>query len=221
MGRGIAEAAIARGASVIITSRTLDKSEQVASEVGCRGLAVDISDPSSVETLFQTVGSLDHLAITAGATGLTSFNDTPPELARAFMDAKLWTTHQCLWSAKSHLRADGSITLITGGYSTAVTDDSGHVHVAFQATEAMARAAAIAFAPIRCNVIRPGFIDSSLWDFMETEERDELRDKERSLTLSGSIVSPREFGDAVVSIMTSTAITGATIPVDGGRHLKS
>ncbi len=34
MGRGIAEAAVTRGADVIITSRTLGKSEKAASEIG-------------------------------------------------------------------------------------------------------------------------------------------------------------------------------------------
>lgn len=219
MGRGIAEAAIARDADVIVTSRTLEKSEKAASEIGCQGLAVDITDSSSVETLFQRVGPLDHLTITAGATGRASFHDTAPKEARAFMDAKLWATHQCLWSAKPHLKDDSSITLITGGYSTAVTDDAGHVHIAFQATEALARATAVSFAPIRCNAIRPGFVDSALWDFMEPAEREELRAQEKDRTLSGAIVSAREFGEAVVAIMTATAITGATIPVDGGRHL--
>lgn len=162
MGRGIAEAAIARGANVIITSRTPEKSKEVAAEIGCRGLSVDITDSSSVEKPVQAVGPMDYLAITAGATGRTSLSETPPEEARAFLDAKLWATHLCLWAARPYLEDDGSITLITGGYSTAVSDDAGHVHVAFQATEALARAAAVSFAPIRCNVVRPGSIDSSL-----------------------------------------------------------
>jgi len=221
MGRGIAEAAIASNAKVIVTSRSRERAENFAKHLGCEGRAVDFSDPESVTKLFADVGQLDHLAVTAGAVGRASFSDTPPEDARAFMDSKLWATHQCLLAARGHLRDDGSILLISGGYSTEVTDDAGHVHIAFQAIEAMARVVAVSFAPVRCNVVRPGFIDSSLWDFMRDEEREELRDSEQRKSLLGSIVSPRQFGEAAIRIMTSQAISGATIPVDGGRHLSS
>jgi len=219
MGRGIAEAVKSQGAEVIITSRALDKAVEAASEFGAQGLAVDITDASSVEVLFKTVGSFDHLAITSGASGRSRFSDTPPDQARAFMEAKLWATHQCLWSAKPYLRGDGSITLISGGYAEAVTNEAGHVHIAFQAVEAMARAAAVAFAPVRCNVVRPGFIDSAFWDFLDAGARDTLREQEKSRTLVGRSISAREFGDAVAAIMAASAITGATIPIDGGRHL--
>ena len=221
MGRGIAEAGIEAGASVVITARSKEKSAAVADELGCTGLAVDITDPASVSSLFKRVGALDHMAITAGATGRSSFKDTPPKDVQSFMDGKVWSTHQCIWQAKDLLSQDGSITLITGGYSTAVTDAAGHVHVAFQATEAMARVAAVSLAPVRCNVVRPGFIDSALWDFMDGHERQELRTSEQAKTLTGQIVSPIEFGRVVIRLMMSTPITGAVIPVDGGRHLWS
>lgn len=219
MGRGIAEAAAAAGAEVVVTARSEGKAKEAADEIGCASAAVDISDASSIDALFSSLGRLDHLAITAGATGRSSFSDTPPDEAPRFFDAKLWATHRCLWAAKDILGEDGSITLISGGYATDVTDEAGHVHIAFQAFEAMARVAALSFAPIRCNVLRPGFIDSALWDFMDEEGRRSLRDAEQAKTTAGQIVSPRQFGEAAIRIMTSRAITGAVIPVDGGRHL--
>ena len=219
MGRGIAEAALAAGGEVIVTSRTTEKAEKTASEIGARAIAADLTQPQSIKALFESVGPLDHLAITAGATGRASFSATPPGEARTFMDEKLWATHHCLWTARPFLNDTGSIMLLSGGYADTVTDEAGHVHVTFHAVEAMARAAAVAFAPLRCNVIRPGFVDTALWDFMDDAERNALRDQEKSRTLTQRLVSPREFGDAVVAIMTASAITGATIPVDGGRHL--
>ena len=219
MGRGVAEAAIAAGADVMVTSRTKAKASKAGDEIGARGLALDMGDGQSIEALFRDVGSFDHLVITAGATGRSNFAETPPSEAREFMDLKLWATHKCIWEAKAHLKNTGSITLFSGGYAAAVTSEAGHVHVAFQAIEAMARATAVALAPIRCNVIRPGFIDSALWDFMDEAERDALREQERSRTLSGEIVTPRELGDAVIAIISASAITGVTIPIDGGRHL--
>ena len=219
MGRGVAEAAAARGAQVVVTSRTRKKAEDAAGQIGARGFAADLADDASMHALFDEVGRFDHLAVTAGATGRSSVSDTPPDEARTFMDTKLWATHACVWAAKDRLREEGSITLFSGGYAEAVTDEAVHVHVAFQAVEALARAVAVAFAPIRCNVVRPGFVDSALWDFMDEEERDALRAAERKRTLTGDLVTPRELGEAVVAIMTAKAITGATIPIDGGRRL--
>lgn len=221
MGRGIAEASIAAGARVIVTSRTLEKARVAAAEMGCEAAAVDLESAESIASLFDEMPTLDHLAITAGAVGRSSFADTPPGEAEAFMNGKLWSTHRCIWEARSKLSHGASITLITGGYSTSVSDEAGHVHIAFRAVEALARVVAVSLAPIRCNVIRPGFIDSSLWDFMDEEERRNLRSRECEKTLTGKLVSPRDFGEAAIRIMTMEAVTGAVIPVDGGRHLWS
>lgn len=220
MGRGVAEVALAEGAEVIVTSRSAEKAQKAAAELGCIGEPVDISDESSVRHLFERTGKLDHMMITAGAVGRSSFTETPPSEASIFMNGKLWGAHKCIWYGRSVMDKHGSITLITGGYAQWATPDAAHVHVAFAATEALARAAAVSLAPMRCNVIRPGFVDSALWDFMAEEEREGLRQREREQTLTGEIVSPKDIGQVAVSLMTAAAVTGVVVPVDGGRHLK-
>ncbi len=135
------------------------------------------------------------------------------------MQGKVWGTHRCIWHARDRIDQDGSITLITGGYSQVIDDKAGHVHTAFRAMEAMAQVAAVSLAPIRCNVIRPGFIDSDLWADMTDEERDELRRSESKRTVIGRIVEPIELGRFAVALMLTPVVTGAIIPVDGGRHL--
>lgn len=114
---------------------------------------------------------------------------------------------------------DGSVTLIAGGYSQIFDDNAGHVHTAFKATEAMAQVAAVSLAPIRCNVVRLGFIDSDLWADLSEEDRDELRRVEADRTTMGRIVEPIELGRFVVALMQTPIVNGAIIPVDGGRHL--
>ena len=114
-----------------------------------------------------------------------------------------------------------SITLFSGGFAQTVSDDFGHVHVAFRAVEAMAQVMAVALAPVRCNVIRPGFVDSALWDYLDEDERADLRETERARTLTGEVVSLEALGHAVVDLMATGSITGAVIPVDGGRHVRT
>lgn len=219
MGYGVARAATDRGARVIVTSRTPERAESAALALGCDGMGVDITDDSSVQTMFENVGAVDHLMITAGAVGRSAFREAPPGEAPAFMNAKLWGTHRCLWYGRNALDAAGSITLITGGFAQWATEDAAHVHVAFGAVEALARATAVSLAPIRCNVIRPGFVDSPMWDFMQAEDRERLRHDERDKTLTGRLVTADDIGDIAVSLMVTRAVTGAVIPVDGGRHL--
>lgn len=219
MGRGVAEAALELGADVIVTSRSQDKADQTADQLGCRGEHVDIYDGDSVVDFFDRIGRFSHLMMTAGAVGRSSFSDTPPQEADRFMQGKVWGTHRCIWHAKDQLDQDGSITLITGGYSQVIDDQAGHVHAAFKAMEAMAQVAAVSLAPIRCNVIRPGFTDSDLWADMPDDERADLREAERERTMIGRIVEPIEMGRFATALMTSPVVTGAIIPVDGGRHL--
>ncbi|NSX54457.1 SDR family oxidoreductase [Parasulfitobacter algicola] len=220
MGRGVAIAALEVGADVIVTSRSKSKADEAARQIGCRGEAIDIYNSESVSDFFTRVGPFSHLMITAGAIGRSSFSETPPDEADRFMQGKLWGTHRCLWHAKDQMEKDGSITLITGGYSQVIDDKAGHVHAAFKAVEAMAQVAAVSLAPIRCNVIRPGFIDSDLWGDMNDEDRDMLRKTESEKTTIGRIVEPVEFGRFAVALMQTNVVTGAIIPVDGGRHLK-
>ena len=219
MGRGVAEIALSEGADVIVTSRSLDKAKETAEELGCQAEAVDIADEVSVRQLFKRLKTLDHMMITAGAVGRSSFGDNPPSEAPTFMNGKLWATHNCIWYGRSNMNRKGSITLITGGYAQWATPDAAHVHVAFAATEALSRATAVSLAPIRCNVIRPGFVDSSMWDYLNDNERRQLREDEKARTLTKELVSPKDIGVVAVSLMTSSAVTGIVIPVDGGRHL--
>jgi len=115
MGRGVAEVALAEGADVIVTSRSLERAEKAAEELGCSGEQVDISDDASVKQLFKRTGKVTHMMVTAGAVGRSDFLDTPPSEAPTFMNGKLWATHRCIWYSRSALDKNGSITLITGG----------------------------------------------------------------------------------------------------------
>ena len=222
MGLGVAREAHDAGADVIVTSRAAAKAEAAAASIGdrARGIAVDLADSDSIRSMFEAVDRVDHVMVTAGAQGRSSFADTPPEEATAFMDAKLWANHRVVWAARDRMRGDGSITLLTGGYAQWATPDAAHVHVAFAATEALARSVAVALAPLRCNVIRPGFVDTGMWDFLDPTERAALRERERQATLTGSVVTAADIGVVAVSLMTAIAVTGVVVPVDGGRHLR-
>jgi uncharacterized protein len=72
IGHAIARSLSAKGAKLILTGRRLDVLEPLASELGARSLAVDLSEVSAVDRLLSEAGELDILVANAAlpASGL-------------------------------------------------------------------------------------------------------------------------------------------------------
>jgi 3-oxoacyl-[acyl-carrier protein] reductase len=71
IGRGIAEALAAEGAQVALTSRSGERAQEVAAEIGARGYAFDSDDLDAIGALLETIeadlGPLDiYIANTGG-----------------------------------------------------------------------------------------------------------------------------------------------------------
>jgi uncharacterized protein len=84
IGRAIARALSARGATLLLSGRRTDVLEPLASELGARALECDLSDPAAVDRLADEAASVDLLVANAAlpASGyLTTF--TQQEIDRA------------------------------------------------------------------------------------------------------------------------------------------
>ncbi len=84
LGQAIARALSAKGAKLILSGRRVDVLEPLASELGARALAVDLSESSEVDRLLSEAGEIDILVANAAlpASGmLDSF--TVREIDRA------------------------------------------------------------------------------------------------------------------------------------------
>jgi 3-oxoacyl-[acyl-carrier protein] reductase len=71
LGRGIAEGLVAEGVNVALTSRSAERAEQVAGEIGARGYAFDANDLDAIPGLLDAVendlGPIDiYIANTGG-----------------------------------------------------------------------------------------------------------------------------------------------------------
>jgi short-subunit dehydrogenase len=69
IGHAIARALAAKGAELILTGRRIDVLEPLASELGARSLAVDLSEPAEVDRLLSEAGELDILVANAALPG--------------------------------------------------------------------------------------------------------------------------------------------------------
>jgi NAD(P)-dependent dehydrogenase (short-subunit alcohol dehydrogenase family) len=62
IGAAVAKAAAARGAQVVLAGRRLSSGR----DNGLRSEPVDVTDPDSLQRLFENVGRFDHLVYTSG-----------------------------------------------------------------------------------------------------------------------------------------------------------
>jgi short-subunit dehydrogenase len=69
IGHAIARALSARGAELILTGRRVEVLEPLASELGARSLAVDLSEAMEVDRLLSEAGELDILVANAALPG--------------------------------------------------------------------------------------------------------------------------------------------------------
>lgn len=79
IGRAIAKAAAARGASVVAMTRTAGDLESLEAEIGCRSIVVDLSDAAATRKAARDALPVDYLVNNAGTTALDAFVDVSEE----------------------------------------------------------------------------------------------------------------------------------------------
>lgn len=217
MGLATVRAIADLGAEVVAAGRRPLAQREAAPRV--QAAEVDVTDEESVRRLFRSVGALDHLLVTASSGKPGAFVDQDLATARSFMDGKFFGSWTCARYATPRLRADGSITFVTGGAVVRPPTHASMVTAAFAALEALTRALAIELGPRRVNTIRPGYTDSDMWSFLSRTERDELRRRVAEAMPVKRMGTPDDVAHAAVFLMTNRQVTGAVLEVTGGETL--
>src|SRR5271154_4273264 len=82
---------------------------------------------------------------------------------RSILEIRVLGVAHVVREAQSRMEG-GSITLMSGLYSTRPARGGAIAAAAVAAVEGMTRALALDLAPIRVNAVAPGIIDTPLWD---------------------------------------------------------
>jgi NAD(P)-dependent dehydrogenase (short-subunit alcohol dehydrogenase family) len=218
MGLATVRAAIALGAAVVAAGRR--RLTQRESIPGVTPAEVDVTDETSVRRLFDDIGELDHLLVTASPGAAGAFLDQDLAAARSFMDGKFFGSWTCARYAAPRLPATaGSITFVTGGAVVRPPVHGSLITAAFAAIEALTRALAVELGPWRVNTIRPGYTDSDMWSFLPDTERDDLRRRVARAMPVRRMGTPADIAQAAVFLMTNPQVTGAVLEVTGGETL--
>jgi NAD(P)-dependent dehydrogenase (short-subunit alcohol dehydrogenase family) len=218
IGFAVAQRAARAGAEVIVVSRSKTRVDTAATQIGATGRTADLGDPREIAALFEELGELDHVVYTAGGPlALTPIRTLDLAAAHAFFEVRYYGALATARHAR--VRAGGSITL-TGG-SAGTRPHAGWAVAASLcgAMEALARALAVELAPVRVNIVVPGFVDTDLWSPMGTEAKAEMFRAAAAALPVQHVGTAEEIAGAYVAMMTNTYLTGQRLVVDGGAVL--
>ena len=213
-GIGLATAKLAKeqGADVTIASRSRDKLERAAEQLGpVEIVEADVAEEEAVQSVFAGLNQVDHVFVPAGTwVGGNIVESDPDELRRA-LEVRIMGAIYVVQSAAAKM-TDGSITFMSGqlasrpGPGTAITASSN------AAVEVLARTLALELAPIRVNAIAPGLIDTPILG----EHRDAVAKGAAANLPAKRIGTAEEVAQAVLLLMTNGFITGEVLHIDGG-----
>ncbi|HET7432557.1 MAG TPA: beta-ketoacyl-ACP reductase [Nocardioides sp.] len=216
IGRAIAEAFVAEGDRVAVTSRS-GGAPQGALDVVC-----DVTDPAAVEAAFAQVeeahGPVEVLVANAGITADTLLLRMSEDDWSRVIDTNLTASFRLAKrAAKGMLRMRrGRIVLISS--VVGLLGSAGQVNYAASKAGLVGMARSLArelgSRSITTNVVAPGFVETDMTAVLTDEQRAAIKDQV-PLQRYGT---PQEVAAAVLWLAGEQGgyVTGAVIPVDGG-----
>lgn len=223
IGFAVAEQAAHEGARIVIASSNRERVTSAVAKLPRgehAGHAVDLRSPSAVHAMFETIGAFDHLVYTAGEELLISpLAELDLVKARTAFEIRYWGALAAVQAATPHLARTGSIVLTSG--SAGRRPHPGFVigSSVCGAMEAATRTLAVELAPVRVNIVVPGFVETDLWSNVPADARQQMFREAAAKLPVKHIGSPTEIAEHYLSFMRGTYVTGQSIVVDGGGVL--
>lgn len=218
MGLAIAKLAAARGARVIIGSRSLEKVQAAARDIGGEGRTIDTTDEESVKQFFAHAGVLDHLVVSGSSVKTGTLAELPLADAEFTFRSKFFGAYLCARHAR--INPTGSITLFSGILSRRPGHNDSILGPVNAAVEALGRALARDLAPVRVNTISPGMTrDTGAYLGMPEPAREGMYAAIAKNLPVGRVGEPADVAEAALMLMNNPFITGVTLDVDGGGVL--
>ncbi|MFI6829923.1 SDR family oxidoreductase [Kribbella sp. NPDC050241] len=222
LGIGFETARLARaeGASVIITARSPERLQQAGKELGADVAAFDATDFDQLETFFGDLPTpIDHVLVTGPGPYYGLVADMDFDAVRRDLEAHLLLPMHVARHAATRVRPGGSLLFMggTGGRRTA--PGLASIGSLTAAGPALTRNLAVELAPVRVNLIAAGFVDTPLSATILGDQLDARREQLRTTLPIGRVVGPADIANLAIHLMINTAITGATVDIDGGQQL--
>lgn len=220
IGLETARRAEAEGAEVIITGRNPDRLMQAAQEVSAhRTAAFDANDTARLAKFFHDLPApIDHVMVTAGGPTYGPLLEMDSTQVRRALSDHAALALEVARNAAGKMRTGGSLLLMGGTGGRRIGHGLGIASAATAVMPPFMAALALELAPVRVNLIAPGFVDTPLSASLLGDQLDQRRKELRETLPIGRVVGPADVAALAIHIMTNTAITGATYDIDGGQQ---
>ncbi len=227
IGEAIVRHVAAAGARVLINSvRSVDAGEALAAELGDAAAYVQgsIAEAGVAQRLVDAVvdrwGRLDVLVNNAGTTQVIDHHDLDAasvDVWREIFETNVFGTWEMCRVAAPHLaERQGSILSITSLAGLRPTGSSIPYACSKAALNHLTALLAATLGPdVRVNAIAPGLVDTP-W----TADWDTVREYVSNVAPMKRSAAPEDMVELVLTLCTSTYLTGQVIAVDGGLGLR-
>ena len=233
LGRACAEALIAEGAEVFISSRNAASIESTANQIGAAGwLAADVSKPGDPEAVVSAavarLPSLDVLVVNAGGPPPGTFQSTPLEPWEVAFHLTLMSAVRLVRAGLPHIKKSdqGRIVFITSISVRQPIPNIALSNAMRGAVTGLAKTLSRELAPdrITVNCLAPDAILTDRIRQMAAAsgvDADVRIKQQAAAAPMGRLGDPAEFGAACAFICSKQAgyITGQTLGIDGGALL--
>ncbi|ORT50336.1 3-ketoacyl-ACP reductase [Vibrio sp. qd031] len=227
IGRAIAEALVAKGATVIGTATSENGAAAISEYLGenGKGFALNVTDVASIETVLKGIneefGAIDILVNNAGITRDNLLMRMKDDEWTDIMDTNLTSIFRLSKAVLRGMMKKKCGRIVNVGSVVGTMGNAGQTNYAAAKagvigfTKSMARE--VASRGVTINTVAPGFI--------ETDMTKALNDEQRAATLSnvpaGRLGDPKEIAAAVAFLASPEAayITGETLHVNGGMYM--
>lgn len=216
IGRAIAEAFIAEGDNVAVTTRSGGAPE------GALELKADVTDAAALEAAFKAAeeahGPIEILIANAGITADTLLLRMSDEDWDSVIATNLTGSFRLARRAAKGMMRQRKGRIIFISSVVGLLGSPGQVNYAASKSGlvGMARSLARELGPrnITANVVAPGYVDTDMTAVLSDEQKEGIR----SQVPLGRYADPAEVAGAVLWLASPSAayVTGAVIPVDGG-----
>jgi NAD(P)-dependent dehydrogenase (short-subunit alcohol dehydrogenase family) len=230
IGRAIAAELAARGATVVVTSRSAQRATAAAGEIAAAGgrataVEAELTDPGAPAALVARTladhGRVDVLVNCAGAGQVAPSQDLPRGDWQRIIDLDLTAPFACAQAAAGPMLAAGRGVIVN------VTSLTGHVGLAGRAAytaakhglEGLTKALAAEWSPrgVRVVSVAPGYVATALLEKTMAAGGFDRADLEGRTPL-GRLAEPEEVARVVAFAVSDDAsyVTGSSLTVDGG-----
>ena len=219
IGRACADALAAADWPVVVADLRPDPADSGA-------VAVDVRDHEAVGAAVAGVarehGGLGAVVYAAGTARVTPLLEISSREWDLVVGVNLTGAFNVLQASAPHIPPGGSCTIVSSIDSAAPVAGLSHYSAAKAGCEALVRAAALELGHrgVRCNAVLPGVVRTPL--MAATLDRDGVSDAFVAQTPLGRIAAGDDIADVVAFLASPAArwITGISLPVDGGMHLR-